>query len=301
MSNEGSIVRKLNRLGLINGIKPFQIETDYEVIMGSFAYGVSSDMSDTDVYGLYCPPIEQLFPHIKGHINGFGKPVHKDDSFQQHGILVNDGRGREYDLALTSVAKYFQLCMDNNPNMIDSLFVPSRCVIHTSAVGDVLRDNRRMFLHKGIKQKLMGYAYSQLKKLDTKVPEVGSKRYDMVKEHGYDVKFAYHVVRLVQQAEMVMVRGDLDLEENRELLKGIRRGEWTLPELKAWFQKRQDDLETLYTKSTLRYEPDTAKIKELLLQCLEIKFGSLSKYFNLEGSNQIALNKLKRINAICVE
>lgn len=298
MSDKGSIVRKLNRLGLVNGIRPFQVETHYEVIMGSFAYGVSSDMSDTDVVGVYSPPLEQIFPHIGGHIYGFGDAPHMDNTYQKHHINVND---REYDIALNSIVFFFEKAMGNNPNIIDTLFVPRRCIIHMDDVGTVMRDNRRMFLHKGIKHKLMGYAYSQLGKLDVKTPEEGSKRYEMVKKFGYDVKFGYHVVRLVQQAEMVMTEGDLDLEKNRELLKAVRRGEWTLDELKSWFDKRKDDLDTLYTKSELRYTADVPKIKELLFQCLEINYGSLSEYFNLEGSDRVAADKIKRIRDIVNE
>lgn len=298
MEDKGSIVRKLNKLNLVDGIKPFQVETHYEVIMGSFAYGVSGDTSDCDVYGFYTPPMEQIFPHTAGYIHGFGKPPQMDNGYQKHHIKLEP---KEYDVALFSIIKFFNLCKENNPNMIDSLFVPSRCVIHSDEIGIAIRDNRRMFLHKGIHHKLMGYAYSQLNKVKTKKPDPDSRRYDMVQKYGYDVKFAYHVVRLVQQAEMVMSEHDLDLEKNRELLKAIRRGEWTLDELESWFKKRQDDLETLYTKSDLRYTADEAKIKELLYQCLEMKFGSLSAYFNLDGSTKVVLDKMKRIKQIIEE
>jgi predicted nucleotidyltransferase len=298
MSNKGSIVRKLKRLGLIDGIKPYQVETHYEVIMGSVAYGVSSDMSDTDVYGMYSTPLGQMFPHTIGHINGFGREVKCDDSYQKHHIMHD---GREYDINLHSIVSYFNLCMKCTPNMIDSLFVPRRCIIHSDEVGTAIRDNRKMFLHKGIHHTLMGYANSQLGKLGVKKPVEGSKRYDSVMKYGYDVKFAYHVVRLVEQAQMVMEHGDLDLEANRELLKSIRRGDWTLEELKAWYKKREGELQTLYIESKLPLKADEDKVKELLFQCLEMHFGSLAKYFNLEGSNRIALDKMRRIRGIIEE
>lgn len=293
-----SIIRKLNRKQLLTGIKPFQVETHYEVITGSFAYGVTSDTSDCDVYGVYTPPMVQVFPHTGGYIPDFGTQPQKDTGFQLHHI--KDGE-KEYDVDLFSIIKFFWLCMDNNPNIIDSLFVPSRCITHIDPIGRAIRDNRRLFLHKGIHHRMMGYAYSQLHELKHKKPEPGSKRYALVEQFGYDVKFAYHVVRLVQQAEMVMMEHDLDLEKNRELLKTIRRGEWTLPELEAWFKQRQTDLDALYIKSDLRYSPDEPKIKELLFQCLEMHYGSLSSYFNLDGSNRIVLDKMKRIKGIIDE
>src|SRR5688500_4528079 len=40
----------------------------YETLMGSEAYGVSSDASDRDVYGICMPPKHMLFPHLAGEI-----------------------------------------------------------------------------------------------------------------------------------------------------------------------------------------------------------------------------------------
>ena len=45
--------------------------------------------------------------------------------------------------------RFFQLVMENNPNMIDALFTPPNCVIHATRAGELVRENRRMFLHKG--------------------------------------------------------------------------------------------------------------------------------------------------------
>jgi len=147
--DKGSVVRKLERKGHLIGVRECVIETHYEVIMGSVAYGVSNDSSDMDMYGMYCPPIDYIFPEAAGIIRGFGeqKDFKKVDNFQRHHIMCD---GKEYDLALYSIIRYFDLCMQNNPNMIDSLFVPDRCVVHIDTVGEIMRENRRLFLHKGI-------------------------------------------------------------------------------------------------------------------------------------------------------
>ena len=145
----------------------------------------------------------------------------------------------------------------------------------------------------------MGYAFGEFKKIRSQTRE--GKRVESIEKFGYDVKNAYHVVRLVQQAEMVLNHHDLDLEENRELLKSVRRGEWTLAELTTWFKNRQIQLDGLYISSSLRLMPETDKIKKLLFLCLEAKFGSLSAYFNIEGSDKIAQDKLARIKEIVNE
>jgi len=50
------------------------------------------------------------------------------------------------------------LAMKNNPNIIDSLFTPQFCVLHTTKVGNMVRDARRSFLHKGAWHRFKGYA-----------------------------------------------------------------------------------------------------------------------------------------------
>ena len=70
------------------------------------------------------------------------------DQFQQHHIIDKTsmgGAGREYDITVYSIIKYFRLLMDNNPNIIVSLFVPRNCVLYSTQVGEVVREDRHIF------------------------------------------------------------------------------------------------------------------------------------------------------------
>jgi predicted nucleotidyltransferase len=255
-------------------IKPDKFVVDgiqYETIMGSYAYGVSSDSSDMDVYGFCIPPKEVVFPHLKGEINGFGRQIQRFEQFSQHHVKYN---AKQYDITIYNIVKYFQLCTENNPNMIDSLFTPANCVMTATKVGQMVRDNRRLFLHKGAWHKFKGYAYSQMHKIKTKDPK-GSRR-DMVDTYGYDVKFAYHVVRLLDEVEQILIEGDIDLQRNREQLKSIRRGEWTELQIEEYFTTKERELEKVYLDSKLQHSPDEGKVKQLLLDCLEEFYGSLN-------------------------
>ena len=243
----------------------------YETMMGSVAYGVSSDTSDTDVYGICMPPKESVFPHLAGEIFGFGTQIKRFDSWQEHHIQALD---KEWDFQILGIVKFFQLAMENNPNIIDSLFTPRRCVLSSTAVGEYIREHRRDFLHKGAWHKFKGYAYSQLNKIRTKSPS--GKRAELVETHGYDVKFAYHVVRLLLEVEQILVAADIDLERDREQLKAIRRGEWTIEQLEQWAQDKEKALEALYHTSALPYGPDETKLKRHLVHCLEMHYGDLS-------------------------
>lgn len=196
-----------------------------------------------------------------------------------------DGQ-KEYDIQIFNIVKFFQLAMDNNPNIVDSLFTPDRCILHSNNIGKMVREQREIFLHKGSWHKFKGYAYSQLSKIGLKANASNPKRQASIVQFGYDVKFAYHVVRLLDECEQIMATGTLNLEQNREQLKSIRRGEWTLEEINAYFATKEVELQELYLTSNLQHSPDEGKIKALLMQCLEEQYGSLSAVIQKENRTQ---------------
>lgn len=291
----------------------------YEVMMGSVAYGVSDDTSDVDVYGFAIPPKHIIFPYHYGCIYGFDDydPPEKFEQYQEHHILDKEAK-KEYDITIYNIVKYFSLTAGGNPNMIDSLFVSQRCVLSCSRIGQMVRENRHLFLSKKLYHRFSGYAYSQLHKANSKsiklwvelcnqynldpykadtkdFPEDAqkyakqlrkavytsghiTKRLDNVIKYGWDIKFGYHVVRLVLETEQLLETGDLDLERDREILKSIRRGEWSLDKVTDFFNSKEKYLRDLYEKSDLPYKPNLEAIKNLLLHCLEEHYGSLDKY-----------------------
>lgn len=267
-------------------------QVQFEVMMGSFAYGVSSDTSDLDVYGFAIPNKELVFPHLAGEIEGFGTKGQRFEVYQQHHI--DDGR-KIWDYQIYNIVKYFHLVMQNNPNMLDSLFVPERCILHMTPVGAKVRAFRRKFLHKRSWHTFKGYAFQQTHKMRTKAPTDKSKRKEMVEEFGYDVKFAYHVVRLLNEVEQILTEGDLDLERSREQLKAIRRGDWTLGEVEQYFKDKERELEAVYTKSELPWGPDEPAIKALLLECLEDHFTTLKDCVVSVEKERQALMDIKTI------
>jgi uncharacterized protein len=271
-----STLQRLADRGLVKPPRWLTANVQYETIMGSVAYGVSSDTSDVDVYAWAIPPKEDIFPHLRGEIPGFGHQRKRFEQFQDHHVRDPDalgGHGRTYDLTVFGIVKFFALAMDSNPNVLDSLFTPATCVLHSTRVGNLVREHRRLFLHRGAWPKFKGYAYSQLHKLAIKEPT--GKRKEMVAAHGYDTKFAYHVVRLLGEVEQIIVEGDIDLQRDNERLKAIRRGEWTEARLRQWAADKEADLERAYAASQLPPKPDEDKLKELLLNCLEEHYGTL--------------------------
>ena len=268
------LLTDLSKRNLIHPPRWLPQNTVLLMIMGSQAYGVNNDDSDQDIYGVCIPPRELVFPHLAGEIPGFGTQIQRFDVWSEHRIQ-DPNKKVEHDFSVYSIVKYLQLCMDNNPNMIDSLFVPRNCIIHSTAIGEMIREKRQTFLHKGAWHKFKGYAYSMSSKIRNRVNSSNPKRAAQIAKFGYDLKFAYHCVRLMNEVEQILIEGDLDLQRNREQLKSIRRGEWTLEEFEAYFTNKEHALETAYAESKLPHGPDEEAIRELLLSALEHHYGSL--------------------------
>lgn len=159
-----NLIQKLSRKNLISPPPWLPENTHYLTLMGSFAYGCETPESDRDVYGFCVPPKDIVFPHLRGDIPGFGLQQQRFDVWQEHHIKSEP----EYDCSVYSITRYFHLCMENNPNMLDSLFTPQHAVITQTKLGQRVRENRNKFLHAGYWPKAKGYAYSNLHKLDNR-------------------------------------------------------------------------------------------------------------------------------------
>jgi predicted nucleotidyltransferase len=266
--------------------------THYLVMGGSHMYGCNTATSDKDIVGWCIPPKEMVFPHLAGEIMDFGRQKKRFGEWISGKIQYNT---EEYECVVFSVVKFFNLCLDNNPNVLETLFAPIDCVLHCTASATIVRESRLTFLHKGIYPKLKGYAYSQLAKMRSQ--ERVGKRAESVAEHGFDLKFASHTVRLLLEAEMVLTEGDLDLRRHREQIKSIRRGEWTCQQIIDWATAKEKQLEVMYQESKLPWGPDEAKIKAILLNCLETHYGSLEKCVSREQDTY--KQGMAEISAIC--
>jgi predicted nucleotidyltransferase len=263
----------------------------YETIMGSVAYGVSSDTSDMDVTGFCIPHKDMIFPHLRGEIPGFGRQIKRFEKFQHHHIK-DVGAEKEYDLNIYSIVKFFQLCMDCNPEIIESLFTPVNCVLHCTRVGNMVRDRRKLFLSKLCWHRFKGYAHSQLHEMMGKNPQPGSKRAKLREKFGFDVKFAYHIVRLMDEAEQILGEGDLNLQRASEKCKAIRRGDVPEEAIRAEFTEKEHALERLYETSKLPWGPDEDAIKQLLIDCLEEHYGNLSTVLVKPDAAVVALRNI---------
>jgi predicted nucleotidyltransferase len=343
------LLQDLEKRSLIKPPTWLVSNTCYLTRMGSVAYGVSSNNSDLDIYGVCIPPRDYIFP--QNYIDGFDKKNLKFENWVQHHILdksANAGKGAEYDFSIHNITHYFNLVMDNNPHVLDSLFVRREHIIHITRMWQVVRDNRKMFLHKGVVHRMRGYAYNQLASARNCVEYVQeirefeelhniphtttyeqvantpnnidvifklsdpdyslylsmwergfnkTKRFESQKIHNTDVKFLYHVFRLVDEAEFILNHFDLDLQEPSRVakMKAIRAGELTYDQIAREFSEAESRLLGLYNSSKLPKEPDRKAIRNILLAVLEDHYGSLSEFAKAEDAETEALKEIKLV------
>ena len=289
------LLHKLVERNQIHPPKWLPDNTQFLGYAGSAAYGASGDTSDMDCFGFVIPPREIVFPFTDGgHIYGFGTQEQRFRVWSEHHIQLPDQR-KEFDFSVYNIVDFMQLAMENNPNVLDVLFLPRRCILHSTKIAEHVRTHRRLFLHKGAMGKLRGYAFSQISKIRNKTNSSNPKRAATIAEHGWDLKFGVHVVRLMLQCEQILVEHDLDIERNSEVLKSIRRGEWTLEQLESWFDIKEKSLETLHANSTLRHSPDEKRIKELLLEALEMHYGTITTGVKRETGVEQLVHELQSV------
>jgi len=116
---------------------------------GSWSYGTYVEgVSDIDIRGIYVAEEKQIrtpfFPSKEKSIDG------------------------ENDAVLYELSKYMTMCLANNPNAIESLWVNKSDLIMTTENYWKLRNNRENFLSKKIISSFSGYALSQLKKMKSR-------------------------------------------------------------------------------------------------------------------------------------
>lgn len=127
-----------------NNVPWLRDNTIYLTVHGSRSYGTHTPESDLDVRGVAIPPKEYLLGYLK--------------NFEQ-------AEQNEPDITVFGLSKFMQLAADCNPNVIEVLFTDDADVLQVTPLGQVLLDNREMFLSKKVKHTFHGYAQSQFMRL----------------------------------------------------------------------------------------------------------------------------------------
>lgn len=215
------------------------------------------------VHGTYRPPenpnsvddIDLMAVHVG--------PLEHYLGFRRKGQETVDESSGPWDVVSYEVRHYFKLLRKNNPNVQQLLWTPERFIVQATDLGQRLRTRREMFLSKQAYDAFNGYAYSQYQKLEKKDHRgyMGQKRKKLVERHGYDTKYASHLIRLIRMGCEYLRAGKVQLPRpDADELLAIKRGEWTLQEVRDAAREGFDALEKARDESPL---PETAHHDEI--------------------------------------
>lgn len=232
-------------------------------IGGSQAHGAKLGATDdTDWYGLYIPPPEKLL----------GLKHEEHFVFTTGGKLGGNGPD-DVDVCLYTLLKWAGLAAKGNPSALHFLFAPLEFTTHT---WDDVSARREIFLAKGHVKPFLGFADDQMKRLLGQKGQKNVHRAELENKHGYDTKYAMHVIRLYGEAKELMVHGRITLPRpNRDKLIEIRKGKYSLAEIRQLGAQLESEALAAQASSPLPDEVDRDAINRLLADA-HLRFWSAS-------------------------
>jgi uncharacterized protein len=211
----------------------------FRCIVGSRAFGLAGDDSDTDRRGVYLPPADL-------HWSLYGAPEQ----------LENDATQECY----WELRKFLILALKANPNILECLYTP--LVETATPIAVELLSMREIFLSKLVYQTYNGYVLSQFKKLEQDLRSTGAIKW----------KHAMHLIRLLMSGVTVLKEGfvPVNVAERRDQLLAIKRGEMEWAEvnnLRLDLHKRFDEA---LARTKLPDRPDYDRANSFLIKARRI-------------------------------
>ena len=183
---------------------------------------------------------------------------------------------KEWDSVAYDIRKYVHLLLKGNPNVNSLLWLQPNHYIYVSPLGQMIIDNRMIFVSKQTYHAFCGYAYGQSKRMEHFKFEgyQGEKRKQLVQKFGYDTKNAAHVVRIMRMCVEFLNEGELHVfRDDSEMLKSIKRGEWSLEKIKGEVERLFRRAEDAYDHSLLPSHPDINRAELLTMKIISMWHG----------------------------
>jgi predicted nucleotidyltransferase len=238
-------VRKHHQAGELlqpeDGLSDFNLydHVIYACVVGSRAFGLDDESSDVDRRGIYLPPAEM-------HWSLYGVPEQLENKSTEE--------------CYWELQKFLTLALKANPNVLECLYTP--LVEKATPLALELLEIRSVFLSKLIYQTYNGYVLSQFKKLEQDLRNRGAIRW----------KHAMHLIRLLLEGISVLKEGFLPvrMDEHREQLLAIRRGEAPWEEINAWRLTLHKEFDAAFAVTSLPERPDYEKVNAFLVHARRV-------------------------------
>lgn len=176
----------------------------------------------------------------------------------------------DLDLVTHTLNKFARLAASGNPTILIPLYTPAAGLVTTTTLGNQLRDKRQMFLSRLVGKAFLGYMKQQRMRM---TGEVGSKhgvaRPELVRQYGFDTKYAGHVIRLGLQGIELMEHGVMSLpmrDDERQMVLDIRTGGWTFEQVLRKAVELEQHLLIAMNTSKLSMYPNYEEIDKFLIK-----------------------------------
>lgn len=241
----------------LESIKDWCILLGYRGSISHGTYKPNSDpnsIDDKDVMGICIPPFDYYYG-LNTH------RIHKGTKEIKEGV---------WDIVIYEYRKAIRLLEKGNPNILSLLWLEPQYYLKMTEAGQMLRDNRDLFVGKHIYHSYVGYANGQLHRMTHAACRgyMGEKRKRLVAKYGYDCKNGSHLIRILRLGIEFLQEGTLHvLRKDAEELLEIKAGKWSLEKVKAEAERLFRLAEAAYHLSKLPVKPDHEKINAL---CVDI-------------------------------
>ena len=208
----------------------------YRCVIGSRAYGLDTEDSDTDIRGVYVAPPDRQW-------SLYGAPEQ----------LESKGTEEVY----WEVRKCLVLALKANPNVLEVLHSPD--VLLLTPLGQELCALRSRFVSKLVFQTYNGYVLSQFGKMARRRAEALPPKW----------KHAMHLIRLLLAGIATLREGVVPVrvpEEHRARLLDVRAGLLSFEEIDRWRLELHREFEAAYRVTALPERPDYDAANAFLLR-----------------------------------
>lgn len=210
----------------------------FRCIVGSRAYGLDDERSDTDYRGIYLPAAR-----LQWSLYGVPEQIECHET-QEH---------------YWELQRFLVLALKANPNVLECLYTP--LIVKTTALADELLAMRAVFLSRLVYQTYNGYVLSQFKKMQADLRQQGAVKW----------KHVMHLLRLLLSGISVLKNGvvPVRVDEHRDQLLAVKRGELPWEETERWRLSLHAEFDRALGQSTLPDRPDYEQANALLVKARE--------------------------------
>lgn len=207
----------------------------YRCVIGSRAYGLDDEQSDTDYRGIFLPTAESQWS-----LYGVPEQIESHET-QEH---------------YWELQRFLVLALKANPNVLECLYTP--LIEKTTPIVEELLAMRSMFLSRLVYQTYNGYVMSQFKKMQS----------DLRNQSQVKWKHVMHLIRLLISGIHVLRQGfvPVRVEEHRDQLLAIKRGQVPWEETERWRLSLHAEFDQALSETRLPDRPNYEIANSLLIK-----------------------------------